>query len=278
MRVGVGAWPFLLGALGGLLTLGGCGPDRNSSADEAGRIGTPSPTAVIHYLGHASFLLEFLDGPTVLTDYGESNAYGLDSPVHSPGERTPDIVTLSHEHADHAGGALPEVIPVHLAGNQSYEGGGLKITPIPTYEGSLEAPDNTSFLFEYRGLKILHLGDCQGLMVALAEEGAGQEIRERIRTLYPDRYDAVLLPIGFVRNILEEAAGFVALLDAARVVPMHYWSPEDRDTFLELMDGRRDTRGRGYRVGVGAGSTLALVAGTPGTGPWVHGLTPAPRD
>jgi hypothetical protein len=45
-----------------------------SACREAGEEGE----VVVHYLGHASFLLAFPHGPTVLTDYGESNAYGLD--------------------------------------------------------------------------------------------------------------------------------------------------------------------------------------------------------
>ena len=61
-----------------------------------------------HYLGHAAFLLEFPTGLTVLTDYGESRAYGLDSPVFELGAVRPDLVTYSHDHADHAGGELPE--------------------------------------------------------------------------------------------------------------------------------------------------------------------------
>ena len=167
-----------------LLLLLGCQPP-----DE----GSPRPSITVHYLGHSAFLLGFGDGPTVLTDYGESNAYGLDSPVHPLGGLVPELVTLSHDHADHAGGELPDGVGTILRGERSLSAGGLTVTPIPTYEGSLEAPDNASFLFEFGGMKVLHLGDCQGLMVAADTT--------LIRSLYPDRYDLVLLPIGFVRDI-----------------------------------------------------------------------------
>jgi L-ascorbate metabolism protein UlaG (beta-lactamase superfamily) len=62
----------------------------------------------VHYLGHAAFLLRLDNGVTVLTDHGESRAYGLDSPIYDIGALRPDVVTRSHDHADHAGRGLPE--------------------------------------------------------------------------------------------------------------------------------------------------------------------------
>lgn len=287
----------------------------------------PDPTVTVHYLGHASFLLRFGENPgeeaglgggameeewqepshgeaiTVLTDFGASRAYGLDSPIHPLGEARPDIATFSHAHEDHAGGVLPEGIPVILTGGGvpggahpdapggahpagPHQEGDLTITPIPTFEGSLEAPDNTSFLFEYRGLKILHLGDCQGLMAGLAEAGAvhgavglaeartadaaagaaagaGEEtalLRARIRNLYPGPYDLVLLPIGFVSDILAEAAEFASLLDARRIVPMHFWSPADRDTYLAMMEGGENAFGQVFRTRAEPGPVLRVEA------------------
>jgi L-ascorbate metabolism protein UlaG (beta-lactamase superfamily) len=266
-----------------LLLLAACGP-----GEEGGGEDTTSIT--VHYLGHASFLLTFGDGPRVLTDYGESHAYGLDSPVHSLGSVVPEMVTLSHQHADHAGGTLPEGVGRTLTGEEGpTSAGGLTITPIPTYEGSLEAPDNISFLFEFGGMRILHLGDCQGLMTSLAPEGSdGVEAAEAlIRSLYPHRYDLVFLPIGFVSDILEEAATFATLLNADRIVPMHYWSPGDRDRFLELMEERRDSRGRPYRIQPAGGPELAMTARGESRGegpptpaderpPRIIGLTPGP--
>jgi len=214
----------------------------------------PAPPATVHYLGHAAFLLSFDNGLTVLTDYGESRAYGLDSPVYGLGGLRPDVVTRSHEHPDHAGGSLPEGYGRLVTDGAGFEGNGLAITPIPTFEGTLEAPDNISYLFEYRGVKILHLGDCQALIAAIEDSA----VQERVRVLYPDDYDLVLAPIGFVRNILAEAARFVMLLDARRIIPMHYWNPTDRNTFLELLKSEADARGRRYRVRAEQGAALRL--------------------
>ena len=198
----------------------------------------------VHYLGHAAFLFTLDNGLTVLTDYGESMAYGLDSPVFELGDVRPDVVTLSHDHVDHAGGELPEGVAPPITAGAGYETRGLTIMPIPTFEQTLDAPDNTSYLFEYRGLKLLHLGDCQALITGIDRPG----VRARVVALYPDTYDLVLLPIGFTRDILAEAAAFVKLLDTRYVTPMHYWSPQDRDTFLAMLDGATDSRARRYEV------------------------------
>jgi L-ascorbate metabolism protein UlaG (beta-lactamase superfamily) len=95
--------------------------------------------------------------------------------------------------------------------------------------------------------------------------------------MYPDRYDLVLLPIGFVDEILEQAAAFAGLLDAKRVVPMHYWNPDDRDRFVQLLDGTSDARGHPYAVRATGGPELMLGA----TEGWEDGveviaLSPAP--
>jgi len=223
--------------------------------------------------------MAFPGGPTVLTDYGASNAWGLDSPIYPLGTVRPDVVTRSHDHLDHAGGTLPEGIPHLLMGEGTFETDGLTVTPIPTFEGPLSEPDNFSFLFEFGGRRILHLGDCQGLMIALGEAEssplARDTVEDRIRHLYPERYDLVFLPIGFTRDILAEAAEFVTLLDAGYVIPMHYWSPADRDTFLGLLAGRTDVHGRPYRTvpiskpdwvleGRALESEILLVGLTPG--------------
>ena len=225
----------------------------------------------LHYLGHAAFVLELADGTRVLTDYGASRAWGLDSPVHSLGGLVPDVVTISHAHEDHAGGALPDGIGHVLRGPGELTLGDLKVRSIPAFERGLEKPDNRSFLFTFRGIRILHLGDVQALVQASdTEEG-----RRRIRELYPERYDVVLVPIGFVKDILEPAATFVSLLRARTIVPMHYWNPEDRDAFLKLVSGRLGADGKPMTA-LAAGSPRFCPGATADAGTQVVGLEPRP--
>jgi L-ascorbate metabolism protein UlaG (beta-lactamase superfamily) len=244
------------------------------------------PEVTVHYLGHSSFVLQFGDDLTVLTDYGESNALGLASPIHGIGELVPDIVTISHDHADHFGGELPPGIKAMLTGNEILRSRGLTITPIPTFERSLLSPDNFSFLFEYKGLKVLHLGDCQSMILGfskgmLGPDGnflSGEQLAALIKKTYPDTYDLVLLPIGFTQEIIPEAAEFAGNIDARAIVPMHYWTLEERDAFVARMGDRKDGRGRPYnsRVSTDPFFTITLSS-EPVTEVELLALTPAPR-
>jgi L-ascorbate metabolism protein UlaG (beta-lactamase superfamily) len=241
------------------------------------------PEVTVHYLGHSAFVLQFGGGTTVLTDFGESNAYGLESPIFGLGELVPDLMTISHDHPDHFGGEAPEGIETVLRGEGLYRSRGLTVTPIPTYEGTLTSPDNFSFLFEYKGLKVLHLGDCQSLILGfskpmLGPEGwhlSAEQLEELIRDTYPDSYDLVLMPIGFTQDIIPAAAAFAGFLDAKVIVPMHYWTTGERDAFLARMGDRRDDMDRPYtsRLSEGAKLTVTLTEGLVAE-PEVVGLIP----
>ena len=56
-------------------------------------------------MGHSSFIIQFDNGISILTDYGKYNAWvqwGWDSPIHDIGDFVPDIMTYSHtHHEDH---------------------------------------------------------------------------------------------------------------------------------------------------------------------------------
>ena len=221
--------------------------EKNSSRFE-------NSVVCVHYLGHASFVLEFDNGVTVLTDYGKSRSYGLDSPIYGLGELNPDILTYSHLHEDHAGGKVPDDIAHVLKKGESLHLKGIDITPIPTFERSLEQPDNFSYLFTYKGIKILHMGDCQGLILGMK----GEEIKARIKQMYPDVYDLVLLPIGYVTDIVQQAAEFAALLRTKMLIPIHYWSEEEKARFLSLMRDLTTEAGAPYKIVNAGGAQLRI--------------------
>ena len=118
----------------------------------------------LHYLGHSSFILAFGNGVTVLTDYGESRAYGLDSPVYDAGDLKPDLVLYSHHHPDHDRGKVFEGAAVVDGGSLRLKG--LEIRAIPVSENA--AGDKAGYLFTYRGRTVFHAGDCQGDMAGIA--------------------------------------------------------------------------------------------------------------
>ena len=123
---------------------------------------TSEPDIFIHYLGHASFILQFDNGISVLTDHGTSNAWGLDSPIYEIENFIPDVATYSHTvHIDHFRGEMPNNVDFVLTNMDSLRLKGIVIQPMRTSELSLKEEDNTSYLISYKGFTILHLGDAQ---------------------------------------------------------------------------------------------------------------------
>jgi len=55
----------------------------------------------------------------------------------------------------------------------------------------------------------------------------------------PERVDVFLLPIGWTHDIIEKAAAFLAYFQPRVAIPMHYWSPAEKELFLSLL--RADT-------------------------------------
>ncbi len=188
----------------------------------------PQPAVRIHYLGHASFVLRFDNGVFVLTDYGESRAYDLDSPIYDWVGAEPEVVTFSHAHPDHKRPGTDFKQAHVLTGTNRLSLQGLEITPIQTSERSIETADNSGYLFSYKGLKILHLADAQAYIMAIEQEAVKQKVRE----LYPDKYDLLLMTIQGVNEFIPQAEEFIDLLQPVRVIPMHYWSPQYKADFL----------------------------------------------
>lgn len=229
---------------------------------------SPSPTPAIdlHYLGHAAFLLTFANGLTLLTDYGQSRAYGLDSPIYDLSGCQPDIVTCSHHHADHDRGPL--FAEARQLAGESLSLKGLTLTAVPVSENSLD--DNYGYLITYEGLTLFHAGDCQGDMVSLEQA----EVRQRLHSRLPARLDLLLAPIGWRRDILAPAEAYIAFLQPRRVIPMHYWAEADKVSFLAYLA----TTGRPYHVTEPGGPCYALPAPAAETGVEVINLSPAPCE
>jgi L-ascorbate metabolism protein UlaG (beta-lactamase superfamily) len=205
----------------------------------------PQPDIIIHYLGHASFVLQFDNGVTVLTDYGTSNAYGLDSPIYGLGSLRPDVVTYSHtDHVDHCCDQVPDGVSHTLTALEDLNLKGLVIEALPTCERSLQEPDNTSYLFVYKGFRILHLGDAQAYIQNVARE----DVRKRLKELYPQNCDLLLMTIEGTSHLIQESEAFIDLIQPTRVIPMHYWSPAYKAAFLAHLEAQNETAGKTYHL------------------------------
>ncbi len=160
----------------------------------------------ITWYGHACFRLRDR-GVTVVTDpYEPSIGYTL------PRLRA-DIVTVSHDHADHNYVSGIKGGPKIIDGPGEYEVKGVFITGIATFHDrrkGVQRGRNTVFLFEFDSLTICHLGDLGHVPT-----------RAQVETL--SDVDILLIPVGGVSTIgATQAAEVISLLEPKIVIPMHY--------------------------------------------------------
>ena len=208
-----------------------CGSEKLSAQEEA--------WVKIHYLGHAAFVMEFDNGVKIVSDYGHYNAWvawGWDSPIHDIGELVPDIMTYSHFHDDHYDPErIPHGVPHILSEMDSLEYNGITILPIRTCETSVSIESNTSFLFTYKNLKILHLGDAQAQIIDIRS----LTTKLHIMQIIPGDLDMLFMTIEGQTQFISQAEEFVRLLSPKRIIPIHHWSEAYLDEFLAYYSGMK---------------------------------------
>ena len=179
----------------------------------------------ITWYGHAMFTIAFEGGPTVLTDPFEPGLWGMTYPI-GPMHGI-DVVTASHEHADHNFAQLATGDPIVLRGVDPASGvirldeeiDGVRFYTVETCHSPGSPCDlsdaNAVFVIEGHGLRIAHLGD---LNHVLTDEQAAA-----IGTL-----DVILIPTGGGGPTIEplRANQVLEQLQPVVILAMHYETPE----------------------------------------------------
>ena len=170
----------------------------------------------IKWLGHSCFLLTAESGATLLTDPYDPAAYPdtlLHRPLDEPPGLSPDVVTVSHGHADHGNiralAGTPEVVRTAEPRLAS----GFRLRGVKTFHdterGALRG-DNIVFLMEADDFTVCHLGDL------------GHELEpEQVEAI--GAIDVLLIPVGGTFTI--DAAGATRVwqqLSPPLTIPMHY--------------------------------------------------------
>ena len=212
----------------------------------------------ITWLGHSSFLVEAGDGTRIITDPFEAGSY--DGAVgYAPITERADIVTVSHDHADHnavdAVCGQPEVV----RGSESRTIKGISIRGIGTYHDESRGQDrgrNTIFILEVDGVRVGHLGDLGHPLSDEEAESLGQ-------------VDVLFAPVGGYYTIGPEEAKRVAeRLGAKVIIPMHYKTDalgfpiQSVDDFLKLMDRVERPNSRTVEIGaddIGNGPKVVVL-------------------
>jgi L-ascorbate metabolism protein UlaG (beta-lactamase superfamily) len=167
---------------------------------------------VIQWLGHASFLIISANGTKIITDPYEPGAFGGGISYRRI-EIPPDIVTVSHDHADHG---YVEGLPNHFsvvshAGVHNVKG--IEFKGVDSYHdpelGSLRGR-NTIFVMNIDHVRVCHLGDLGHVLTPHEVDQVGF-------------VDILLIPVGGYYTIgPAEATRVVEQLSPKVVIPMHY--------------------------------------------------------
>ena len=163
----------------------------------------------ISWLGHSCFRIRGRD-VTVVTDPYDR---GLGYPTL---KMNADIVTVSHDHPNHANAAAIQPAAGRLrtlTGPGEYEVAGALIEGVQTYRDKQKGKEhgkNTAFLVHVDEVTVCHLGDLGHTLDATQIEALKDA-------------DVVLIPVGGRCTIdAAEAVEVVSQLEPKVVIPMHY--------------------------------------------------------
>ncbi|MBW2039378.1 MAG: MBL fold metallo-hydrolase [Deltaproteobacteria bacterium] len=189
----------------------------------------------VKWYGHSSFLITTEQGIKIITDPYEPGAYG-GGISYGPISDEADIVTVSHDHADHNYVKGLPGKPQVIKGGGRHAAKGITFEGFPTYhdasKGS-ERGENTIFTFVADGIKVCHLGDLGHIL-------SDKEVKEI------GQVDVLFIPVGGFYTIDPEEATKVAdQLRPKLIIPMHFKTEkcnfpiEPIDTFLQ---GKKEVR------------------------------------
>ncbi len=161
----------------------------------------------ITYLGHSSFKIK-TKSATVVTDPFDPKMVGLKfSGVEA------DIVTLSHDHPDHNASNNVNGVKKIIDGPGEYEVMGVSMIGYSTFhdaEGGATRGKNTIYVYEFEGLRLVHLGDL------------GHALSDDLVSELGD-VDVLMIPVGGEFTIgSKEASEIISKIEPYFVIPMHY--------------------------------------------------------
>lgn len=163
----------------------------------------------VTWLGHGCFRLR-----------GKNASVITDPFPPSLGPKLPkleaDLITVSHDHENHAYVQAVTGKPYVVQGPGEYEVAGVTVLGWPTFHDRTQGSDlgrNTVYLIELDDVRVCHLGD-------LGHKLRDQDV-EILGTI-----DILLVPVGGGKSLdATAAAEVVRQLEARYVVPMHYALP-----------------------------------------------------
>ena len=190
----------------------------------------------IKYVGNSCFYITFSDGTRLVTDpYGSSNATSFGT---FP-ELEADVITISHNHSDHT--STNEVIgdPKIISAddlNEVIKVGNVEITGYASKHVA-GMGDNTIFVYNVDGFKIVHMGETDNIDSKEAQEAVKDA---DVILAYAGEY-------GVVKN--KDSFKTLDELNIKVIIPQHYsmvssWygEPTIDDILLDVPEGFKVTK------------------------------------
>lgn len=160
----------------------------------------------IYYLGHSCFKIKGKQAVVVTDPYEEKVA-------KLPKDLEADVVTVSHDHGDHNAVDKLKRKGFVVDGPGEYEVSGVSVIGVAGWHDDKrgeERGNNTMYVIEMDGLRLLHLGDVGHKLSESQLEEIGA-------------IDVVFVPVGGVYTIdAKTAVEVTRQVDPWIIVPMHY--------------------------------------------------------
>lgn len=215
-------------------------------------------TLSIRWWGQACFTIG--DGTrTVLVDPFPTD-FG-----YTPPDIEPQVVLVTHEHRDHNAVDAVKGTPVVLRGPGPHEAAGLSILGVAGFhdgEQGAKRGQDTIFVWEMAGMKLVHVGDLGALLTP-----------EQIAALAPP-VDVLMIPVGGYYTIdAAQAVQVIEQLQARVVLPMHVKTAAMPKLPIAPVDDFLKAVPHEWEVQRPTATTLTLQqSGLPATGRWVIAL------
>lgn len=189
----------------------------------------------VTWYGHASFLITTGKGIKIITDPYEPGAFG-GAIAYGPIPDEADIVTVSHDHADHNYiEGLPGK-PIVIKGAGRHEAKGIIVEGVSTYHDDsqgAERGDNTIFTVVADDIRVCHLGDLGHVL-------SDKEVQE----IGP--IDCLLIPVGGFFTIgPKEATTVAGQLHPKVIIPMHVKTERCTlpiESFDQFLQGKKEVQ------------------------------------
>lgn len=174
----------------------------------------------INWYGHSCFRLRSRKGTVITDPYGDGIGYSL------PRVRA-DIVTVSHDHPNHANVKAIKGKPRIISGPGEYEIKDIFIIGIPMPLNARKGDNgerNTIYVFDFDGITVCHLGDLR----RVPTQAQVEELSD---------VDVLLVPVGGGTTIgAAKALDMISLLEPKIVIPMHYRTKALKGVKLHSVD------------------------------------------